>query len=209
MDGVEQVAMTAARQVRPTDRPREQDVSDLSQTLYPINEDDVPRCVARAVNDGQRLPPDRYDVVIVEPAIRCQRWHRWQSEHLTLDRQRIQQECVVTVRTDHRDPQLSSKGAGAADMVDVPVGQQDLLHRQARFGHGLADEVNVTAGIYDCPLERLVAPQEGAVLLEGGDRNDAVSHGLMSTRCSARGRMLDGQADNVGVMRARSCTSGP
>ena len=57
-------------------------------------------------------------------------------------------------------------------MIDMAMGQQDLLDGDARLLDGLEDHRNVTTGIDDRPhLLRLVI-DERAVLLERGDGDD-------------------------------------
>ena len=66
----------------------------------------------------------------------------------------------------------SRKFGGAADMVDMAVGQPDLLDRDAGLLDRRQDLRHVAAGVdHDGLLGRLV-PDDGAVLLEQRHRND-------------------------------------
>ena len=49
----------------------------------------------------------------------------------------------------------------------MAVGQNDLLHARAALRDGIADALEIAAGIHHGGLLRLFAPQQGAVLLEG------------------------------------------
>ena len=57
-------------------------------------------------------------------------------------------------------------------MVDVAVGEQDLLDRHAGLGRRRLQPVEVAAGIDERAAHRLGAPQQGAILLQRGDRDD-------------------------------------
>src|SRR5688572_2884241 len=59
-------------------------------------------------------------------------------------------------------------------MVDMAMGEQDLLDRDAMLGGGV-EPVEVPTGIDKCAEHRLRAPQQGAVLLQRGDRDDGGS----------------------------------
>src|SRR5271169_5781677 len=65
-------------------------------------------------------------------------------------------------------PQLG----GTAGMVDMAMGEPDLLHRHLGFGDRLAQAREIAAGIDDHRAHGLRAPQQRAVLLEVGDRNN-------------------------------------
>jgi len=68
--------------------------------------------------------------------------------------------------------------ARAARMVDVGVGQPDLVEREAQALHFRQQHVEVTAGVNDGGFARGVAPEDGAVLLESGDGDgEVVEHG--------------------------------
>src|SRR5581483_8361532 len=61
---------------------------------------------------------------------------------------------------------------GAADMVDVAMGQPDLLDGDAGLGDSLANVGHIAAGIDHDRLPGRLTPQDGAVLLERRDRHD-------------------------------------
>jgi hypothetical protein len=60
-------------------------------------------------------------------------------------------------------------------VIDVPVGQQDLVDAHPQLRDASEDPVDVAARVHHGGLQRRIAPQHGAVLFEGGDRNDLVS----------------------------------
>jgi len=61
-------------------------------------------------------------------------------------------------------------------MVDVAVGEQDLLDLDAEPRGRIHQHVDVAAGIDEGALHGFAAPEQGAVLLEGGDGDDAIFH---------------------------------
>ena len=61
---------------------------------------------------------------------------------------------------------------GAADMVDMAMGQPDLLDRDAGLLDRRQDLGNVPAGVDHHGLLGRLVPDDGAVLLEQRHRND-------------------------------------
>ena len=66
-------------------------------------------------------------------------------------------------------------------MVDVAVGQEHLDDTHAALGGGSGDAVEVAAGIDDGGLSGFLAPEQRAILGEGGDGDDVIVHGAHST----------------------------
>jgi hypothetical protein len=60
----------------------------------------------------------------------------------------------------------------AAGMVEMAVGQPDCLQRQGLAAQRGDDAVGVATGVDHDGAEGLLIPQDGAVLLERGDRDD-------------------------------------
>src|SRR5438270_6887043 len=57
-------------------------------------------------------------------------------------------------------------------MVDMAVGEQDLLDRDARLARARLQPWQVAAWIYERAAHRFRAPQQRAILLQRRDRND-------------------------------------
>ena len=69
-------------------------------------------------------------------------------------------------------------------MVDMGVGQPDLLQRELEPLHLGQDARQVATGVNDGGLQGLVAPDDGAVLLERGYRDgQVVQHGFKLVFC--------------------------
>ncbi len=70
----------------------------------------------------------------------------------------------------------------AADVVDVGVGDEDLLEREAEIGEAAMDAADLVAGIDDDGLAGLFVAQDGAVALQRADGKGLEDHGLIVER---------------------------
>ena len=96
-------------------------------------EDDMARRVAGAVADVEGQLADRHRVAVDQVAVRLERL-AVDSVALAILLQPGDPEQVVFVRPFDRHAQLLGEDAGLAAMVDMAVGQQDLLDRDAVLG---------------------------------------------------------------------------
>jgi len=85
----------------------------------------------------------------------------------------LQERQVVLVRADDIDAELFLQFLGAAGVVQMTVGQPDFLDLQAVLLDYPDNDRDVATGIDDHPFLRIGIEENGAVLLEGGYRNDA------------------------------------
>jgi hypothetical protein len=88
-----------------------------------------------------------------------------EAEHDALLRQPVDPELVARVRPDHRQRQLARHLSGGAGVVDVRVGLQQHLERQAMALHRRQQARDLTARIDQRRLVGAVAPDERTVLL--------------------------------------------
>ena len=124
---IQQVPVIAAGEIRTPDRALEQHVPDLHQAGLGLVEDDVARGMAGAVDDLQgrcrRGRPDRRGPATARdrraPPSRRPNILAWSGSC-------VEQKGVIPVRAQHRHPQPLRQLDGAAYMVDVTMGQQDL-----------------------------------------------------------------------------------
>src|SRR5205085_8150954 len=84
----------------------------------------------------------------------------------------VDPEQIVLVRALDGDAKLFGEHAGLAAMVDMAVGEQDLLDRYAGLGGGRFEPRQVAAGIGESAAHRLGAPDQAAILLQRRDRQD-------------------------------------
>jgi hypothetical protein len=87
----------------------------------------------------------------------------------TLLGQAVDPELVAGVGADDGQLVFTRELTRAARVVDVRMREPDRLDRQSARFCGRADAVEFTARVDDRSVVRFVAPDQGAVLLEGGD----------------------------------------
>src|SRR5690606_24275068 len=97
-DRVDQVRMVAAREVRATDRPVEQHVAHDGEPRLAMEEHDMPRRVAGAMDDLERLLAEGDGVAVLEPAVGLERVEPRKAEALALLRQLRDPEGVLALR---------------------------------------------------------------------------------------------------------------
>jgi len=68
------------------------------------------------------------------------------------------------------------EAVGAGDVVDVGVGDDDLLDGEGVFGEEGEDAGDVVAGVDDDGFAGGLVAEDGAVALEGADAEDFVDH---------------------------------
>src|SRR5208337_2638526 len=91
--------------------------------------------------------------------------------------QHFQQRVVILIQQDRR----ASRGAqlhGSAHVIDVGVGDDDLLHDQFVLADDGKNVFNVVARIDDHGFVRGLIADDGTVTLQRADRKDLVNHAL-------------------------------
>ena len=173
--------MVSHRKVGAADRAAEQDVPDDGEAGRRMVEDDVAGRVARAMVHVEAERADRHGVAVHQPAVRF--------EHLAADAviaavilQPRDPEAVRLVRPFDRHAELVAEDLGRAAMVDMAVGEEDLLDLHLVLRRRRLQPVEVAAGIGEGALHRLGAPEEGGVLLERRDGHDDGLEGRLG-RC--------------------------
>src|SRR5947208_11697788 len=109
-------------------------------------EDDVARRVPGAVADVEREVADRHLIAVREPLRRLER-APGDAVFGTFDAQLLDPESVLFVRPFDRHAELLGENASTAAMVDMAVGEQDLLDRDARLARSGLEAGQVAAGI--------------------------------------------------------------
>jgi hypothetical protein len=178
-DRVDQVPMLAAGEVRAPNGPLEQDVPDLGQTSVGIVKDDVARGVAGTVDDLQGSIADGHAIPSIQPLIGTEGRDRSETEHPRLLRQGIKQEGIINVRTQDRHPQTLGQLGGAADVVDMTVGEEDLDGGNRLLPYQCQEATHLSARVHDGRLTSVPAPEQRAILLERSDRHDTVVQRLV------------------------------
>src|SRR5690606_26466611 len=115
----------------------------------------------------------------LEPAIRLEGHAGIEAEKLALlGAELLEPETFGLVRAFDSHAKLRGQRGGLAAMVEMAVGDENLLDGQPVMGDNFEDVVQVAAGIDDGSLFRFFTPDDGAVLLEAGDGDDAEFHVL-------------------------------
>ena len=169
--------MVAAREVGAPDRALEKHVADLRQAIGRAEEHDVTGRVARAVQDIQLDVTETHLVAGLEPAVGLEALDPGETEHPALLRHADDPETVLLVRPLDRYPGTRGECRDAPGMVDVAMGDEDLLDAQALALQCCQDAVDVTTRVDHRGAPGFLAPEYGAVLLERGDGDDDVAHG--------------------------------
>src|SRR5690606_8351323 len=172
--------MVAAREVRATDRPVEQHVAHDGEPRLAMEEHDMPRRVAGAMDDLERLLAEGDGVAVLEPAVGLERVEPRKAEALALLRQLRDPEGVLALRPLDRHRVTAGELGSLPAMVDVAVGEQDLLDVRPELSQRVVDAVEIAARVDDGGAAGFLAAQHGAVLRERGHGNDHQLHGAPS-----------------------------
>lgn len=175
-DGVDQAGVIAAGKIGAPDGSLEEYITDQRQLTPPMEEDDVPRGVAGAVQHLQFHRAKVDPVVLFQPAVGSEGFGLRETEHSGLFRQVFQQEKILFMRSLDRHVQLFRQGCGAACMVDMTMGEENEYGFQLMLGDRLLNTSDVPTGIDNGRLTGFLAPEEGAVLLESRDRDGEMVH---------------------------------
>src|SRR6185503_7185442 len=119
---------------------------DQRQIRVRMVEDDMARRVAGTVPNVERELADSDLIAVDQPARRLER----AADHSvarTVLAEPLDPETVVLVRALDRDAELLREDSGAAAMVDMAVGEQDLLDRHAGLLRSRLEPREVAAGI--------------------------------------------------------------
>ena len=163
--------VVAIGEVGAPDRALEQHVAHQRDAERGRDEDDMPRRVARAMQHGEFLAGDRDGLAFLEPAV-GRDGLAFHPVARALLGQAGEEELIGAVRPLDRHAERLCEFRRRAGMVEMAMGEQDALHRHPGLADRRLDAVGIAAGVDHHALLRLVVPDEGAVLLEGRDRDD-------------------------------------
>ena len=171
----DQGAVISARQVGASNRSREQDIADQSQTPNLVEEDHVTRRMPWTVQYIQYNVANADLIALFQPA--C--WREGppalrEPEHLRLPGHPVNPELVVTLRPFDRQIQPLCQIRDTARVVDVPMRYQHLLQSDLLALDNGQQPIQIAAWIDNrCPAG-LLTPEQRAVLLKRGYRNNFV-----------------------------------
>lgn len=169
LDGVDQVGVVALREIGAANAAGEQHIAHEGVARGGLEQDDVTRRVAGAVQHLQGAVTDLNRVAIGEPARGAELLGWWKAEHLRLLGQGVDPELITRVRAFDGQRVLARQGAGGACVVDVRVGEPQGLEVQAQGLDGGHEGGDVAAGVDQGGVVGFIAPDKAGVLGESGD----------------------------------------
>src|SRR5690606_23453761 len=173
LDRADQRVVISARKVGTSDRSLEQDITDMGELCVPVVVDHVPRRMAGTMQNLEIMPGERDNLTFVEVAVRGAVPHAGNAIVGCGQLDIVQKNAVRLMRAHYVDAQLFLELHCAACMVDMPMRYPDRFDLDSVFLDRCHDLIDITTRINDHTLLRLVIKQDGTVLLERGDRNDA------------------------------------
>src|ERR1700730_4337185 len=172
LDRLDQRVVVAAGNIAAADRTVEQHVADMGKAHFPAEIYDAARRMAGAMQDVEAQLADRDPVALMKPAVRRKIAHACHAKPRAAHHYIVEQEFVGHVRAFDRHLERVAQLGGAADMIDMAVGQPDLLHSDVRLLDRGLNFRNVAAGVDHHGFPGGLAPDQGAVLLEQRHRDD-------------------------------------
>jgi hypothetical protein len=120
----------------------------------------------------ERFVADLHRIALLQPAIRFEFLGLPETETACLRWQLLDPVAVAFMRAFDRQFETPGKFCRRTGVIDVRMSQQDLCQLYPVLLHAGEDFLQVTARIDDRAVHGFSAPDDRAVLLERGDRND-------------------------------------
>jgi hypothetical protein len=146
-DGAQELSMIPTREICSPDRPREKDVSDKGQALTQVKKHHVSRCVAGAMQHLQGLFTNHYGIAVFKPPVRGKGVQCGKAKHLALNRQLVDPKGVVSVGPLNGHAKAVSQALGLSAMVDMAMGEQNLLHHDIELAGTGLEVINISTRI--------------------------------------------------------------
>lgn len=89
-------------------------------------------------------------------------------------RQAVNPKLIALMGPDDGQAQLLGQVGGGTCVVDVGVGEPNLFQPDTELLAGVLQHGQIATGVDDGGLVRFIAPNDGTVLLEGGDGDGLV-----------------------------------
>ena len=100
-----------------------------------------------------------------------------EAKHLALLRHAFDPETIILMRSFNRHGDPLQKRSHTAGMIDMAMRDKNLGQRQLFLGQHLQDAFDIATRIDHRGLAGLFAPEDGAILFKGSNRNNGVAHG--------------------------------
>lgn len=168
-DGMDELIVIPARQVGAAYGASEQHIADQGQAPLAMEIHHMALGMARTMQDFQNLLAESHLIALLQPAVRAKGGGGWKAKHQALLGQSFDEACFCWVRAFDGDGKVGSQFRRPAHMVKMAVGEKNLHRANPGFGDCLNNQFHIPAGIDHGGLQCVFAPQQGAILLEGGD----------------------------------------
>jgi hypothetical protein len=180
VDGGDELAGVAAGEVGAADGAGEKGVSGEKEGLVGQVEADAALGVARGVEDGAAETGDGDELAVVEGVVGGGGdLGGGDAEPTGLDVHHFYQGKIVLVVEDGGSGE-ALEALGSGDVVDVGVGDDDLLDGEVVLIEDGDDAGDLVAGVDDDGFEGDLVAQDGAVALQRADGEDFMDHGCKS-----------------------------
>ena len=177
VDGLDQLAGVASGQVCAAYRTGEEGVPGEQESLLGKVEADAAFRMAGGVQDGAGQAGDGYGLAMFEAGVGWSDFGGGDAEPSGLDIHHFDQGKVVLVVENGRSGEAFELLC-STDVVDVRVGDDDLLDGELMLLKNADDAGDIVAGIDDDGFAGSFVTKDGAVALERADDEDLVDHGL-------------------------------
>ena len=171
-DRVYQRRMVSAREIRAAYRTGEKYITYQREPSGFVKENDMARGVPRAMAYLERGAAELYRVTILQPSIWFERLGFAETEGGRALGQLLDPETILALRPLDGHACAPAQFCRTRTMVDMAMGEKDLLERRAGAFQSIEDPFEVTSRINDGGLVCSLVNQDGAILLERSDGND-------------------------------------
>src|SRR3984893_7486607 len=148
-DRGQQLPVIASGEIGAADRPREQDIANDCQTLLRIEQGDASRRMPRTMQHLECQLPDLDLISVFQPSVKRHVRGVPDTESAGTFSDVLQQNQIILVGTLDRNFKPRLQVCGTTDVIDVAVGQPDLVDHDAGCGDGALDVGEVAPGVDD------------------------------------------------------------
>ena len=180
VDGLDKFPGIAAGKVGATYGTGEEGVAGEQELLLGKIEADAAFSMTGSVENRAGEACDGDKLAVFEAGVGRSDFGCGNAEPSSLNVHHLDQRQIVLVVKDGRSGELL-EALGSGDVIDMSVGDDDLLDGELVLIEDADDAGDVVAGVdYDGFAGDLVA-EDGTVALKGADDEDFVDHGIKST----------------------------
>lgn len=169
------------------DRALKKHIADNGQTTRFMKENQVSRRVTGAMDYTHFDISEMHRVTLLQPAIRRERTHVWETEHFALLGHAVDPELIIALRPFNRQRKTFGKFGHCTGMIDMAVCHENLLQRCPALLKRPDDALNIPARINHRRTAGFFAPQQAAVLLKGRNGNNFIFHQRRAHRRGIQG----------------------